>query len=215
LRHYLTAFRSGNRPELITQTVRDVFEVHVTGTVHLFNLFLPLIQKGNAKKIIATTSGHSADGPTREFHLEVAPLYAASKAAQNTIVAKYHAEFAPEGILFLAVAPGTVDVGQFGNRVLPFLFRVDRVLLIHGFADSYRRGDAEARQDDGEVYAIRARLQRTDHDRRVNQSYAWRYQQRDDREEWRRCHLTVRQQAVAVDTTGRLSGRIDVALQEN
>ncbi|KAK0389598.1 hypothetical protein NLU13_3173 [Sarocladium strictum] len=103
------------QPQEITKTLRDVYEVHVISTVHVFNLFLPLIREGSAKKVIATTTGYADDALTRDYGLYVAPFYSASKAAQNTIVAKYHAQYADEGILFLALAPGSVDVGQFDS----------------------------------------------------------------------------------------------------
>lgn len=32
------------------------------------------------------------------------------------IVAKYHAQYKQDGILFLAVAPGVVDVGKYSQR---------------------------------------------------------------------------------------------------
>ena len=93
--------------------MHEVFEVNVISTVHVFNLFLPLIQKGTAKKVIALSTGYADDTLTREFEISVAPFYSASKAAQNTIVAKYHAQYKKDGILFLSLAPGTVDVGKY------------------------------------------------------------------------------------------------------
>jgi NAD(P)-dependent dehydrogenase (short-subunit alcohol dehydrogenase family) len=109
---------SADQPEEITRVLRELNEVHVIATVHIFNLFLPLIQKGNAKKVIATTTGYTDNELTREYELYVAPFYTASKAAQNALVAKYHAQYAQDGILFLALAPGSVEVGQYGNRTL-------------------------------------------------------------------------------------------------
>lgn len=100
---------------MITKTLRDVFEVHVIGTVHTVNSFLPLIKKGNAKRVAAITSGYADDVLTREYELDVAPFYSSSKSAQNTIIAKYHAQYKSEGILFLSVAPGTVEVGHYNS----------------------------------------------------------------------------------------------------
>ena len=47
--------------------------------------------------------------------MDVGPVYAASKAALNVIVAKFSAEYKKEGILFLSVSPGLVEVGRYDN----------------------------------------------------------------------------------------------------
>ncbi|KAF2443740.1 NAD(P)-binding protein [Karstenula rhodostoma CBS 690.94] len=102
----------GSQPEQLTKELRDLFEVNVIGNIHLFNLFLPLIQKGQVRKVIAITSGYSDIELTRNWDMTLAPLYSASKAALNMIIAKFSAQFKKDGILFLALAPGTVDVGN-------------------------------------------------------------------------------------------------------
>lgn len=48
--------------------------------------------------------------------------YAASKAALNIVVAKFHAQYKKEGILFLSISPGIVDVGHGADGTLPFFF---------------------------------------------------------------------------------------------
>ncbi|KAK3217234.1 hypothetical protein GRF29_1g2364138 [Pseudopithomyces chartarum] len=101
-----------DQAEQITKELRDMFDVNVIGNIHLFNLFLPLIQKGEAKKIIAITSGYSDVELTRVWDVTLAPLYSASKAALNMIMAKFSAQYRKDGILFLGLAPGQVDVGH-------------------------------------------------------------------------------------------------------
>ncbi|KAK7187176.1 short chain dehydrogenase [Paraphaeosphaeria sporulosa] len=102
---------SGAQPDQITKEMRDLFDVNVIGNVHLFNLFVPLIQKGQAKKVIAITSGYSDVETTRTWDMLLAPLYSTSKAALNMVIAKFSAQFKKDGILFLGLAPGIVDVG--------------------------------------------------------------------------------------------------------
>lgn len=70
---------SGIEPEKLAQEARDLFDVNVIGNIHLFNLFLPLVQKGQAKKIIAITSGYSDIDMTRTWNMHLAPLYSSAK----------------------------------------------------------------------------------------------------------------------------------------
>lgn len=55
------------------------------------------------------------DALTVEYDLDIAGPYSISKAAMNTVVAKYSAEFRKEGILFLSLSPGFVQTGQYEN----------------------------------------------------------------------------------------------------
>ncbi|KAL4796608.1 hypothetical protein BDV19DRAFT_360666 [Aspergillus venezuelensis] len=90
-------------------------QTNVVGNIHLFNLFLPLVQKSPIKKVIAITSGLADLDLTNEFELENGALYAASKAALNVIVAKFNAQYKKDGVLFLGISPGVVEVGKYGN----------------------------------------------------------------------------------------------------
>ncbi|KAL5386640.1 hypothetical protein DPSP01_004004 [Paraphaeosphaeria sporulosa] len=108
----------GAQPDQITKEMRDLFDVNVIGNVHLFNLFVPLIQKGQAKKVIAITSGYSDVETTRTWDMLLAPLYSTSKAALNMVIAKFSAQFKKDGILFLGLAPGIVDVG-YDDKATP------------------------------------------------------------------------------------------------
>ena len=103
---------SADQAEQITKEMRNMFDVNVIGNIHLFNLFLPLIQRGEAKKVIAITSGYSDIELTRVWDVTLAPLYSTSKAALNMIMAKFSAQYRKDGILFLGLAPGQVDVGH-------------------------------------------------------------------------------------------------------
>lgn len=98
---------------MITKTLRDVFEVNVIANVHLINLFLPLILKGQAKKVIAISSGLADTEFTNQYEVTPGFLYSASKAALNMIIAKYNAQYKREGVLFLAISPGLVEVGHY------------------------------------------------------------------------------------------------------
>lgn len=51
-----------------------------------------------------------------KYDVVVAAPYSISKAAMNLAVAKYSAEYAKDGVLFLSISPGYVDTGNSGNR---------------------------------------------------------------------------------------------------
>ncbi|KAI2631370.1 NAD(P)-binding protein [Hypomontagnella submonticulosa] len=85
------------------------FRTNAIGAIHLFNAFLPLIRKGDVKKAIAISTGACDVELIRNSQLDMAAPYAMSKAALNVAVAKFHAEFCHEGILFMSISPGVVD----------------------------------------------------------------------------------------------------------
>ncbi len=94
---------------------------NVVGTIHLFDYFVPLLQKGTAKKAIALTSGLADIEPARLYDLEIGPSYSVSKAALNMAVAKFSAQYRKEGILFMSISPGVVDTGnqKLADRMSP------------------------------------------------------------------------------------------------
>lgn len=48
-----------------------------------------------------------------KYEIEISGPYAAGKAAMNAVVAKFHAEYAKDGVLFMSISPGVVDTGHF------------------------------------------------------------------------------------------------------
>lgn len=106
---------SGARPDELTKYMRGLFDINVIANIHLFNLFLPLILKGHAKKVIAISSGMADPAFVKDYDIAVGSLYATSKAALNMIVAKFSAQYKQDDVLFLALCPGMVDVGHYDN----------------------------------------------------------------------------------------------------
>ena len=92
-----------------------LFQTNVIGNIHLFNLFLPLVMKGMVKKVITVSSGHADLDLINDLEIETSALYAASKAAMNVIVAKFSAQYKKDGVLFVSISPGVVEVGHFEN----------------------------------------------------------------------------------------------------
>jgi NAD(P)-dependent dehydrogenase (short-subunit alcohol dehydrogenase family) len=74
---------------------------------------MPLILAGTAKKVTVISTGLADTDMTNAHEIELAPIYAISKAAVNMVVAKFNAVYKKDGVLFLAMSPGLVDVGKY------------------------------------------------------------------------------------------------------
>lgn len=118
----------GNNPEGLTEDAHKLFDINVLGNIHLINLFVPLLLKGEVKKVIVISSGHADTDVIAKYEVANAPVYSATKAAMNVIIAKFHAQYKKDGILFLAISPGAVEVGHNPNRMeTPLTLTVDSV----------------------------------------------------------------------------------------
>ena len=115
----------GNNPKELEEDLLKSFNVNVVANVHLFNLYMPLILAGNAKKVIALSTGMANLDSINKYELHVAPGYSISKAAMNVAVGKFHAQYKKEGVLFMSISPGVVETGHYKNGMnlssLPYL----------------------------------------------------------------------------------------------
>lgn len=111
----LTYKISGAEPERLEKDLNESFRINVVGNVHLFNLFLPLIQKGQAKKVIYISSGMADIDLISKYSVQDGAPYSISKAAGNAAVAKFDAQYRSEGILFMSISPGVVDTQGAAN----------------------------------------------------------------------------------------------------
>ncbi|PTB37060.1 uncharacterized protein TrAFT101_010794 [Trichoderma asperellum] len=103
-------------PKGLEQDVIDHFRVNTIGAIHLFNTFMPLILKGQAKKVIAISTGMSDPEMTLKADIYQATSYAMSKAALNMAVAKFSALYREKGVLCMAICPGAVDTGSLNIK---------------------------------------------------------------------------------------------------
>ena len=71
-----------------------------------------MILKGKQKKVIAISSGHADLDLISDYEIEVNAPYTVGKAALNTAVAKFGAEYGKDGVLFMSISPGVVDTGN-------------------------------------------------------------------------------------------------------
>lgn len=108
-------------PKESEQELRKCFDVNVIGQIHMITLFLPLILKGKTKKVIMVTSALADLDFTNEFDVYSGPFYALSKTAMNMAIAKFSAQYKQDGVLFLSICPGMVEVGLYNDGKLNLL----------------------------------------------------------------------------------------------
>lgn len=99
--------------DALVEDLNESFQANVVGTVNVVNAFLPLIRKGQVKKVIVTSTGMADLDLINRFDIAIAAPYAVTKGASNVLVAKYHAALGKkEGILFFSMSPGLVDTRE-------------------------------------------------------------------------------------------------------
>ncbi|KAI0809492.1 NAD(P)-binding protein [Xylaria sp. FL0064] len=96
-------------PKVFDDAFSYTMSTNVVGNVYLFTSFLPLVLRGKAKKIIAISSASADIDLQRKYDFEISPTYSASKAALTAIVAKFSAQYARQGVLFMSICPGLID----------------------------------------------------------------------------------------------------------
>ncbi|KAI0543305.1 NAD(P)-binding protein [Xylaria curta] len=124
-----------NDPLQLESALLFPFNVNVIGNVHLINLFMPLILKGRAKKVIAISSSSGDAEFVTKVQLDWGPGYAISKAALNMAVAKFSARYAGDGVLVMAICPGMVATEAF--RGLTDEQRAKLPLMVEKFKHVY------------------------------------------------------------------------------
>jgi NAD(P)-dependent dehydrogenase (short-subunit alcohol dehydrogenase family) len=105
----------GQEPQSLTDELVDTFKTNAVGNVHLFNIFVPLVLNGAAKKIVTISTGMADLDLVTKYGVAEAGPYAISKAAMNMVAAKFQAEYEKDGILFISISPGVVDTGNTQN----------------------------------------------------------------------------------------------------
>ncbi|KAL1864862.1 hypothetical protein Daus18300_007429 [Diaporthe australafricana] len=103
----------GESPAELEKQLNMLIQTNVTGNIHLYNQFMPQILKGQVKKVVVISSGMGDMDFAREYDIHESPLYAISKAGVNMVSAKFSAQYKKDGVLFLSICPGMVDVGHY------------------------------------------------------------------------------------------------------
>ncbi|KAI0471373.1 hypothetical protein F4859DRAFT_515588 [Xylaria cf. heliscus] len=122
-------------PKKLEEELTTHYRATVIGNIHLYGLFIPLISKGNVKKVIAISSGLSDIDVTNQLELGGSPLYSIAKAGLNVVSAKFSAQYKKYGILFMTVCPGIVDVGHNKDAITPA--QMESMMTLMGKFKSY------------------------------------------------------------------------------
>lgn len=106
---FMTPTEFIGQEDLLRREFINNLDVNVIGVIYSINAFLPLIRKGNAKKITVISTGLADLELAQKANIAFSVLYSSTKAATNIVVAKYAAELRGEGIILLALSPGVVN----------------------------------------------------------------------------------------------------------
>jgi NAD(P)-dependent dehydrogenase (short-subunit alcohol dehydrogenase family) len=105
--HTIGRFRnSGPIAQASVEEFRDLFETHVMTTVHLMQAVVPIMTAAHAGRIVVVSGLAALEGSAG------LSAYAASKAAELSIVQSAAAELRGTGVTINAVLPGTMDTPQ-------------------------------------------------------------------------------------------------------
>ncbi|KAF4540697.1 Short chain oxidoreductase protein [Lasiodiplodia theobromae] len=125
-----------NKTEDMTD-LEDIFKINVLGVQYTTSAFLPLLKKGNAKKIIVVSTPLGSINSAPEWKWAQVPAYKISKAAVNMLTVQYALDLEDEGFTVVPLSPGYVKTDMGGGNgdltpeesvkaVLDIVFRVTR-----------------------------------------------------------------------------------------
>ncbi|KAK2039043.1 short-chain dehydrogenase [Colletotrichum somersetense] len=138
----------GEAPKQLEEDLLNCFKVNVIGNVHLFNTYMPLVLKGNAKKVITITSGMADIDLINQYRVDAGAPYAISKGAMNIAVSKFHAQYAEDGVLFMGICPGLVDTGHNDNLSQN---QLEKAMRMAAKFEQYAPGRAQPRAPEDSV----------------------------------------------------------------
>jgi len=114
--------------DLDLQHVRDAFETNVVAIARVTRALLPLVRKANRGRIVNISSGAGRIATKNEpGHYG----YGTSKAALNYFTRAMAAEFAPTGLIVVAMSPGWVKTDMGGPQA-----KITTGLSARGIADT-------------------------------------------------------------------------------
>ncbi|CAI6242860.1 unnamed protein product [Periconia digitata] len=94
----------------------EVFKINVTSVHNTTAAFLPLLKKGNLKKVINVSTTLGSIAKAQDFAVMPAPAYKITKAALNMLTVQYALSFAKEGFTFVALTPGWIKTDLGGSH---------------------------------------------------------------------------------------------------
>ena len=104
--------------EEAVEDFRAVFETNVFGVVRVINVFLPLLRRSPAARIVNVTSLRGSIGDEEAWAGQPSMLYASSKTALNALTAHYAHELSATAIRVFGAAPSHVatDMNNFRGK---------------------------------------------------------------------------------------------------
>jgi len=100
--------------------VDDELHHMVTGTIGVLQAFLPLIRRGQDKKIVVISSGLGSI--EKAVYLPgLNDIYSVTRAALNMLIRKWGATLKPEGITSVVVHPGWVPGTEIGAGITDWM----------------------------------------------------------------------------------------------
>ncbi|KAF5020805.1 hypothetical protein F66182_7165 [Fusarium sp. NRRL 66182] len=93
----------------------DIFETNVTGVHNVTRALLPLLKKGEQKKVVnfSSTLGSMTWAP--QYSFSPCPAYKVSKAALNMLTVQYAQFLSSEGFTIVALSPGWIKTEMGGS----------------------------------------------------------------------------------------------------
>ena len=134
-------FRAERIAEFDSDAMRQTFDVNVVGPMRMVHHFLPLLQAGDAPKLVNISSQLGSleqAGTWGEYS------YNSSKAALNMISRKLAVDPALDGIITIALHPGWVQTDMGGTKAA--------VSVTDSAAGIIRLMDRLNRRDNGQFY---------------------------------------------------------------
>ena len=114
--------------EAVEKLFSTPWATDVYGTLCVTNTFLPLVEKGEQKKVVHISSAMADLDLIKTAGLAMSVPPSVSKAGMNVLSAKYAAEYEGKGVKFLALSPGWVDTFE-GARMSTLLLVFQLCLL--------------------------------------------------------------------------------------
>jgi len=100
----------------VRHSLEKTLDTNVIAVHKVTSAFLPLLSKGNAKKIINISSTLGSMAEKDYSALAPFPSYKISKAALNMLTVQYSMELGPKGFIVLCLSPGWLQTDLGGSR---------------------------------------------------------------------------------------------------
>lgn len=94
--------------EALVADFRKVFDTNVLGAILPTNEFLPLLKKGQTKKVLTLSTGLADPAAVLAGGHKYGPAYSVTKVGVEMANIKYAVKYKDEGFTFLTISPGMV-----------------------------------------------------------------------------------------------------------